>query len=181
MSVRKLTTQPSLAVTRSQTVPQQNPTSEAWHTPQRWSSAPDASKAMATTLPIQRWPEQHAPGAWNINRTLRLILLLSGVWTLHMFDLSFTLHEAAKGHFVELNPVAALVLSSSFTGIVLYKFILLGGATAIFWWLREHAITERAGWLLLITGVMLIIRWQMYFDLAPDKPINYIQPLASGM
>jgi hypothetical protein len=111
---------------------------------------------------------------------IRLLLIMLSVWALHMLDLNFTLNEAAKGQFHELNPVADIVLRSSLTGIVLYKFALLGGATAILWVLREHAITERASWLLLITAVMLTIRWQMYYDLAPEHPLTYMQPLAIG-
>lgn len=180
MSVRKLTSTHPLAVPRALPIPQQHNIRRGQQEAIRATSTSGRSSIMTFPAPTVRPGEETARGLWNPTRSIRLLLLMGGVWALHMFDLQFTLQEASKGSFVELNPVAALVLNTSYTGVVLYKFILLGGATAILWWLREHAITERAGWLLLITAVMLFIRWQMYFDLAPEKPLSYMQPLAVG-
>jgi hypothetical protein len=122
---------------------------------------------------------QHAP--W-FNRARRILFVLFAVWLMHMLDLRFTLAESAKGHFHELNPFAAFILDWSHFGVVLYKVLLLGGATAILWYLRRYAISERASWLLLFMAIGLTIRWQMYFQLAPEQPFNYLPPpLAASM
>lgn len=162
---------------RKLTIPTPRNASRSWTLSDRSLQCPDAYHTMAVTAPL---PSRLNHIGWSQARTIRLILLMVAVWALHTFDLHFTMTEASKGDFVELNPVAAIVLNTSYIGIVLYKYLLLGAASVILWHLREHAITERAGWLLLITAVMLFIRWQMYFELTPDVDLHYMQPLAVG-
>lgn len=108
-------------------------------------------------------PGEPLVGSW-LNRPRRVLLALSAVWIVAIFDLGFTLSESATAHFVEMNPVAARLLGGSASLLCLYKFSLLGLGTLILLFLRRHSIAELACWFLLATKVYLAVRWFAYFD-----------------
>lgn len=106
--------------------------------------------------------------AWLV-RPRRVLLLLAAIWILNAFDLAYTMGEAGRSGFVELNPLAAPLLHSPHL-LIAYKcsLVLLGSilllATA---W---HSATEWACWFLLATYAYVGLRWTIYFtDLMPGS------------
>jgi hypothetical protein len=113
--------------------------------------------------------------AWLAPQTRgrRVLLLLVVVWILSMCDLVFTLQESRASYFIEMNPVAALVLNGPPIGVVLYKFILLGLGSTILGALRVHRTAEAAAWFLIAASGYVMYRWVAYFD-----GVTKITPLA---
>ena len=110
-------------------------------------------------------PSAAPPGsASRLRRPQRVLLLLLGVWVLSAFDLGFTLHQARKHHFVEMNPLAARLLHGSPLTLVAYKFALLGAGTLILFCVRRHAVAELACWFLLAACFYVGVRWYVYYE-----------------
>ncbi len=103
-----------------------------------------------------------------------MLLTLAAVWVIAVFDLGFTLFERETPEFVELNPVAARVLSGSAQGVMVYKFGLLALGTLILLPLRRHAVAELACWFLFVAQVYLAVRWYAYYDCLLH---SYVNPL----
>ncbi len=99
------------------------------------------------------------------NRCRRMLLLLAAVWIINAFDLGFTLVETVRGHFVEMNPIAARMLGGPVYAVVAYKAGLVGAGTVILLWLRRHSVAELTCWFLLAAHVYLAVRWYVYFEL----------------
>jgi hypothetical protein len=117
--------------------------------------------------------------AW-LNRPRRMLLALAAVWVIAVFDLGFTLFERDSPEFVELNPVAAHVLSGPTHGVMAYKFGLLGLGTLILLPLRRHAVAELACWFLFVAQVYLAVRWYAYYDCVLHSHINPLIRFGSG-
>ncbi|MBU0641092.1 MAG: hypothetical protein KKB50_19710 [Planctomycetes bacterium] len=135
----------------------------------------------APDLIASDWPVQYVPGresgaaptglgrdAWRTKcswlvRPRRILLALMAVWVLNLADLGFTVVESSGGHFVEMNPVAAKLLSGPLNTILLYKFGLLGIGTAILLLLRRHSVAELACWFLLAAYSYVGVRWYVYY------------------
>lgn len=97
-------------------------------------------------------------------RPRRVFLLLIGVWVLSVFDLWFTLQEAQSHYFIEMNPIAARLLSSPAHALVAYKLVLLMIGTLILTFLRRHAVAELACWFLLSSCFYVAVRWYAYYE-----------------
>lgn len=102
-------------------------------------------------------------GDW-LNRPRRILLTLASVWVISVFDLGYTLADQGTSEFVELNPIAAVLLNGPTHVITAFKFGLLGLSTAILLALRRHTIAELACWFLLAAKLYVAIRWLLYFD-----------------
>jgi hypothetical protein len=111
-------------------------------------------------------------GGW-LNRSRRVLLTLTAVWVVAVFDLGFTLSESGTRMFVELNPFAAHLLGGSASLVIAYKFGLLSLGTVILLWLRKHFIAELGCWFLLAAKVYLALRWLSYFDYLVN---GYVDP-----
>ena len=96
-------------------------------------------------------------------RESRILVALLLVWVLSAFDLVFTMTEAASAHFVELNPIAALLLDGPPHLLFLYKFGMLGVGTLILYRLRTHSVAELGCWFLLAATAYVILRWYVYY------------------
>ncbi|MBK9119156.1 MAG: hypothetical protein IPM18_06080 [Phycisphaerales bacterium] len=106
----------------------------------------------------------HASRFRWLNRSRRILLLLSAIWVISIFDLAFTLNEYGTEKFVELNPVADRVLAGPVHHVMLYKFGLLGVGTLILLALRRHTVAELACWFLFTFKVYVGVRWFAYYD-----------------
>lgn len=93
-----------------------------------------------------------------------MLLALTVVWVISIFDLGFTLAESGTKDFVELNPLAARLLSGPGNAVIVFKFTLLGISTIILLPLRRYRVTELACWLLVVAKLYLAVRWFTYFD-----------------
>ncbi len=102
-------------------------------------------------------------GSW-LNRSRRVLLALTAIWVVAVFDLGFTLSESATPEFVELNPVAAPLLSGPNHHVMFFKFGLLGGASIILLSLRRHLVAELGTWFLMATMIYVGVRWYLYYD-----------------
>lgn len=95
-------------------------------------------------------------------RELRVLIVLSVVWVLNLFDLSYTLLEADGKHFRELNPVAAYLLDHPHA-LVLYKFSLVTIGSVILLTHRRLRIVEVSSLFVLAAYVYVAVRWTVYF------------------
>jgi hypothetical protein len=102
-------------------------------------------------------------GVW-LTRPRRVLLVLAAVWVISIFDFGFTLLERDNPLFVELNPLAAALLTGPTHLITAFKFGLLGLGTAILVGLRRRAPAELACWFLLAAKVYVALRWYAYYD-----------------
>ncbi len=112
-------------------------------------------------------------GQW-LTRPRRILLTLTAVWVVAVFDLGFTLFEQGSAQFIELNPLAAKLMGGSAAAVMVFKFSLLGVGTLILLGLRRHSVAELACWFLLATKVYLALRWFSYYDCLVR---GYLDPL----
>ena len=113
-------------------------------------------------------------------RPRRVLLLLAAVWVINVFDLGYTLLESLHSGFIEMNPVAAKLLSASPQVLVSYKTGLLAISSAILLVYRRHRVAELACWFLLTAYVYVAIRWWGYYEqrlVALEDPAVNIDPL----
>jgi len=126
----------------------------------------------------QRFRAGASFGRW-LNRPRRVLLALSAVWVVAVFDLGFTLAEWGTMDFVEINPLAARILGGPEQTVMAFKFGLLGLGTIILLALRRHFIAELGCWFLFVSKVYLAVRWYVYYDCLLS---GYVNPMirASG-
>jgi hypothetical protein len=98
-----------------------------------------------------------------LTRARRVLLALAAVWVLNIFDLGFTLVESSHGHFTELNPIAASILSRPDYFLIAFKLGLLTLGSIILLVLREHRLAELGCWLLLAAYLYVGARWYAYY------------------
>ncbi len=97
-------------------------------------------------------------------RSRRLLLLLTAIWLLSVFDLTFTLAAYAMNVLIELNPIADWLLERyGSAAVVCYKVGLMGMGTIILWTYRGQHCSESAAWLTLMVYVVLSVRWYAYY------------------
>jgi hypothetical protein len=129
-------------------------------------------------LPDPASPSRSAQIFRWFNRPRRVLLTLSLVWVISIFDLGFTLLEANSGYFVELNPVAERLLAGPVYGVAAFKFGLTGLGTIILLCLRRNSTAEWACWFLLAAKLYVAIRWFAYFDAlinGHDSPLLQVE------
>ncbi len=100
------------------------------------------------------------PGLWR-PRTRRIILLLLFIWMVNLFDLALTLVASQSGEFVEMNPLADMLLHSP-AALSAFKLSALVLSTVVFMVFRRHWLSEAGCWILwcVYTGVALV--WAEY-------------------
>ncbi|MCG3126973.1 MAG: hypothetical protein CHACPFDD_01829 [Phycisphaerae bacterium] len=99
-----------------------------------------------------------------LTRPRRVALLMVGVWILNAFDLGFTGIATALGNFTELNPIAAHLLDTDWTHVMLYKIGLTALGTLIMMRLARHSVAELGCWLLFSAYVYVAVRWYVYYE-----------------
>jgi len=122
------------------------------------------------------------PFRWLI-RPRRVLIALAAVWVINVFDLGFTILEAGRFTFVELNPVAAKLVHAPPYALAVYKFTLLSIGTVILLAYRRHRICELACWFVLAAYVALAFRWIAYYDhvvLTLNDPAVNICPMTGA-
>lgn len=116
-----------------------------------------------------------APFRWLV-RSRRILLALSAVWVINVFDLGFTLLESTRFHFVELNPLAATMLRDAPHFLVAYKLGLVICASTILIALRAERVSELGSWLILAVYGCVGLRWSFYYEellaTIPDPAMN---------
>lgn len=96
-------------------------------------------------------------------RHRRMAQLIGVLWVLSLADLFFTLWAHFFTPFNELNPVANYMLSRGLVpSLILFKLVVTGIGTRIFWQLRRHGRAELALWALVGVYVLLTVRWSDY-------------------
>jgi hypothetical protein len=130
------------------------------------SSPPQTRASTASTLPASAEASASRTGGrfrW-LTRPRRILLLLSAVWVLNIFDLGYTLLEADRGSLIEMNPVAAPLLTAPSYALVIYKAALVLGSSAILLMLCHHRVVEVGCWLLLASYLYVAGRWIFYYE-----------------
>lgn len=114
---------------------------------------------------------------YRLTRPRRVLFVLAAVWVLNIFDLGFTMVAHVHGHFTELNPIAAGMLSGPWYHVAAFKFVTLAAGTIILLVLARHKVAELGSWLLLATYVFVAARWYRYFgDMLDDPLIALLRP-----
>ncbi|MFO0838950.1 MAG: DUF5658 family protein [Phycisphaerae bacterium] len=112
-------------------------------------------------------------------RARRTFWALLVLWTISAVDLSFTLMEANRSHFVEVNPIAAMVVSSPL-GVVLFKVCLVAMGSGILLRLSRNAFAEWASWLTAGANVIVLLNWVAYYGHligARNDPATNVAPI----
>jgi hypothetical protein len=99
-----------------------------------------------------------------LTRPRRILLLLGAIWVLNVFDLGYTVLEATRHSFVEINPVAAPLLTAPTYILVIYKAVLVAASSAILLLLRRHRVVEVGCWFLLGVYCCVAARWILYYN-----------------
>ena len=99
-----------------------------------------------------------------LTRSRRVLLLLGAVWVLNLFDLGYTVLESTRGSFIEMNPIAAPLLTAPTYGLVLYKAGLVLTSSTILLALRRHRLVEMSCWFLLVAYLYVAVRWVVYYE-----------------
>lgn len=123
------------------------------------------------------------PFRWLI-RPRRVLIALAAVWVINVFDLGFTILEAGRFTFVEMNPVAANLIHAPPYALAVYKFTLLSIGTVILLSYRRHRVCELACWFVLAAYVALAFRWSAYYDhvaVTLDDPVVNVCPVTGAL
>jgi hypothetical protein len=100
---------------------------------------------------------------WLI-RPRRVLLLLTAVWIVNIFDLGYTLLESIRRDFIEVNPLAAKLVGASPEALVVYKAALVVVSSAILLAHRRQRIAELACWFLFAIHLYVGICWARYYE-----------------
>lgn len=130
-------------------------------------SAGRARALSATSEPVPARSDTLAPLPLDLQfrwftRPRRILLILFSVWVINAIDLAFTVNESTRHMFVEMNPIAALLLNSTEL-LVAYKFIMVAFGSSILIALRRQRIAEISCWFLFAAHTFLAIRWSIYY------------------
>ena len=107
--------------------------------------------------------------------------LLAILWVLALADLFFTVWAHRFTPFIELNPLARLMLvRDMLLALVLYKLTVTLIGSTIFWRLRGHRCAGLALMGVILIYVFLAMRWSDYTagtiadiaTLVRDGPVN---------
>jgi hypothetical protein len=94
------------------------------------------------------------------DRHRRVVELLGLLWLLSLADLFLTIWAHRFMAVDELNPIARAMLHRGTLGaLVLFKVLMTGLGTAIFWSVRGHGRAELGLWMVVLIYVALGVRW----------------------
>src|SRR5881394_2778303 len=92
-------------------------------------------------------------------QTRRVAVALAALWVLALADLCLTMWAHRFTPFIELNPIAEVVLEFGFPALVLFKLTTTMIGTLIFWRQRSYLRCEALLWGLVFVYVLLALRW----------------------
>jgi PAS domain-containing protein len=141
------------------------------------ATVPSAGAGGQPAAPKRSWLTR--PFRWLV-RPRRILLLLSAIWIINVFDLGYTLLESLNHDFVEMNPVAAQLIGTSPEALVGYKSALLIVSSAILLANRYQRLTELGCWFLLVAYLYVGLCWAFYFEqrlVCLEDPAINVDPL----
>ncbi len=102
-----------------------------------------------------------APARWSRQR--RIAELLVVLWIIGLGDLWLTLWAHHNTAFLELNPLAGLMLArNATTSLVVFKIVCMAIATIALWQARRTKRCELATWAMTGIYFLLLLRWSEY-------------------
>lgn len=107
-----------------------------------------------------------SPLAGSGHRARRVVLLIAGIMLLSLADLVITITHLQSLGMVEANPIAAYLIRTTGSPIVLtaYKTLTVAICVAVLYRLRRHHLGELGAWLsVLILGGMCLV-WHDYTE-----------------
>ncbi|RMF81927.1 MAG: hypothetical protein D6744_06580 [Planctomycetota bacterium] len=138
---------------------------------------------------IERRDEHgRVPPRWKLRfrwliRPRRVLLVLAALWVLNIFDLGFTLLEATRANFIELNPLVGEHVRTNPAFVVAYKITLVAVGSTILLVLRRQRVAELGCWFLFAIYALLLMHWSGYYAYLHDTlsdPATNVSPL-TGM
>ncbi len=101
------------------------------------------------------------PARWTRQRRIAELLIV--LWVIGLGDLWLTLWAHRTTAFLELNPIANLMLArDATTSLVLFKIACMGIATFTLWLTRTTKRCECATWAMTGVYFLLLLRWSDY-------------------
>ena len=94
--------------------------------------------------------------------TRRVAFALAVLWVLALADLCLTMWAHIFTPFIELNPIAQIVLGFGFPALVSFKLTTTLIGSLIFWRQRKLVRCEAMLWGLVFVYVLLALRWSEY-------------------
>ncbi|TVQ53366.1 MAG: hypothetical protein EA377_08135 [Phycisphaerales bacterium] len=117
--------------------------------------------------PDARGPREVAA---DLARHRRVVLLLAGVVLLSAADLIITVTHLRSVGMIEANPIAAYLIRTTGSPIVLgvYKFLTVAVCVAVLYRIRRYFLGELGAWLsvLILAGMSVI--WHQYSERLGD-------------
>jgi hypothetical protein len=98
-------------------------------------------------------------------RGRRVLYLLIGVWMLNLFDLTLTLRAWADGMMHEENPLARSLLEQDPAALLIFKLLIVAGATAILFNFRRFRCAEIASTVVLVVYTGVALQWKLCYEL----------------
>jgi len=108
-------------------------------------------------------------------RGRRVLYLLFGVWMLNLFDLTLTLRAWGDGMMHEENPLARALLQQDPTALLIFKLLIVAGATAILFNFRRFRCAEIACTVVLVAYTGVALQWKLcyeFYDLAHTSAVG---------
>jgi hypothetical protein len=98
-------------------------------------------------------------------RPARMLLLISALWLVNLFDVNLTILAHRQGLLEEANPLALRVLSLGPEALVIYKIVLVAIGTGMLWLVRRHRLAEVTAWGMLAAYVFVAIHWGECYEM----------------
>ncbi len=104
----------------------------------------------------------HETATRSFNRPRRVVLLLAGIIVLSAADLFEALTHLRGPGLLEANPVAALVIRTTGSALVLsaYKVLTVGICIGLLYRLRGRATGELGAW--CAVAILAVMSWHWY-------------------
>lgn len=103
---------------------------------------------------------------WLVDaRSHRVLCMLAGLWLINLFDLVLTILAHSQGMLSESNPIARSLLPLGPQVLAAFKFVLVGGASAVLIINRRKLISELSSALMLLIYAGVAVRWKLCYEL----------------
>lgn len=94
---------------------------------------------------------------------IRILIPLTLLWGLSVFDLILTLWAYYFTSIEEVNPIALSMLQNNRVGaLVVFKVGMLILGSAIFWIFHYMKITEISVWVIVVIYAVVAMKWNNY-------------------
>ena len=104
-------------------------------------------------------------GTDGLPRARRVLIFLSGIWILSLFDLLMTVRAEADGVLNECNPLATYMLTLGVPALLAFKLVPLLGASFLFVRFRHRCCTEVGVLVALFAYAVVAVQWKLCYQM----------------